>query len=241
MTELIYNKVAKNIKGSAFMPLLWLAVTWVLLTTIAMNIEDYSTSLAGYRAYPTTKVWPVVVYFVASLPQAIQILTSYIIVGLVKTTHAERTFYGFDLVKLAVLVWFLAYVIDVGWDYTAKSAAFITADNTINIFGLHIYKQALFESAIIYGFLSEALGSIVAGLWIALINEGAVQELVGVGYQIGDAVGSIVSLVVSFVKAILGGFTNGLKAKTERGGSGNNNPPVTPTNQPRRPNQPRRS
>lgn len=73
MSKLVMAIGSQLRKNSAIILTIWLA--WCALIVVAgrLMIEDYMTSLFGYRAIPTNKTDENLAYFVAALPTLIQI------------------------------------------------------------------------------------------------------------------------------------------------------------------------
>lgn len=183
---MLYSKIAKNLKGSAVMPLLWVVISIILFVTGKMWFEDYLTSWYGYESFPTNKATEVV-WAVALLPQLIQMAASYITVGLIKET--DTTYFGIKVVPVSIGIWFLAFLLDGYWDYLYKASDFISE-------GQHFYAPAIIESFGVYGLGSELLGTIALAIWVALIKEGAFTELIDLLVEVAEMLANAISLII---------------------------------------------
>ena len=212
MADLIYNLAARNLKSNPAFPFVWLLFGAMLIVSISMGLEDYTTSYLGYSGFPTQKAIPMVVYMVAALPQLIQMATIYVAIGLAATQQDNRLFYGFDVLVLTSLVWFAAFMLDGYWDYIYKSAPYL---------GRGIYWQGLLDSYIVYGLMSEVLFSFSLGMFIGLTKEGAFTELV-------EIIASTLAATINFFKALVGALVRPFKVNNSNRRSPNN-----PRRQPR--------
>lgn len=194
MGDLIYNQAARNLKTNPAFPFTWVLFGVMLIVSISMGIEDYTTSYLGYSSFPTQKAIPQVIYMVAALPQLIQMAAIYVAIGLASSQQKDRLFYGFDVLTIMSAVWLIAFMLDGYWDYVYKSAPYVENG---------IYWQGVLDSYITYGLLSEVLFSFSLGMFVALSKEGAFNELVKV---IGDAVAATIKLIKGVIRAVVGQF-----------------------------------
>lgn len=141
-----FKKVAEAIQKSAAVIPITLVFLALLIISIVVMYEDYSTSLAGYQALPTRKVNEWIEYFVAAIPQLSQVALVYIFVD--NTTKKWAIFGGVAawLVDSAVDIYYKSY--NMGW----------------TVFGI-----AVLETTIIYTWGSEILFTLSAGMLLQLL------------------------------------------------------------------------
>lgn len=198
MTSL-YNKFADNIKTSANFGVGWFVFFALFCIGLVMGVEDYTTSLYGYASYPTAKANAWVVWFVAALPQVVQIATIYFTVGIMGVAKRERAWATFDVAWIGLLIWFAAFLLDGFWDYGYKSAPYFTAcANGVILNCGNVYWYAVVESWGLYGLGSELLGTFALGVLIPMTAKGGF-------YAFTDIVGALVKGVIAFIVKLFGG------------------------------------
>lgn len=229
MARMLYDQIADKLKSSTFIAPAFL-ITMVLLFQIAVNtVEDYSTSLGGYKAYPTVKAVPLVVYTVAALPQTIQQLMAYIMVGLSALRKEERNFFGWDIAFLAFMVWLGGFLIDGYWDYIYKAGPYLAGLQPTSMFWGYIqlpgiYWPAVWESFGVFGIFSELAGAVALGMFVALMKNGAFEASLDLAENIGQMITEIVSFLFKFVSLLFGGIFKGVRI-TDNNSQTNNRPP----------------
>jgi hypothetical protein len=195
---MLYNQVAKNLKGSAIMPLAFIVFMAILIASANLWIEDYMTSVYGYEAVPSQKVTASVIWAVAALPQLLQMGAAYLSIGLSKSSKEQRGMFGLDTLWITILIWLFALGIDSFWDYSFKAAPLIAQNpNTI-------YWGVVIEAVVVFGIMSEVLGTFALAMVVALIKEGAFTELIDLLVEIAEMIAEAISLIITTIGKIAG-------------------------------------
>lgn len=197
MTDLLYTKVAKTLKDTSFAPMAFLALTALMVVFTSMLVEDYMTSVRGYASFPSAKVFAIVIWLVAALPQLFQMVTIYIIVGFSKIPKSERLFYGMDVIAMAVLAYIAGWLVDGYWDYTYKITGYTDLGILAGWGG--IYWEVVLEAFGLYGIGSEVFSTIFGGVWVAMLREGASKDLADLVFEILRAIGDWIESALSFI------------------------------------------
>lgn len=151
MTNL-FRDAARRIEASPFIIPITFVFAVMFVVAFGIAIEDYSTTLEGYRLVPTAKVNDWILPLVALLPQVGQIGFAYLF-----ATDTNK--------RWAVLVAFVLHVIDVYTDVRFKAAGQ----------GLDVWFIALVESEVIYTLGSELMVAASFGMLVRLVPSAIVQ------------------------------------------------------------------
>jgi hypothetical protein len=114
MSEKLYDKLTSYyVDKTALVPFFLLMWVAMVVSSYLMYV-DYTTSRMGYEAFPSAKVNQLEIFAVAFLPQLIQMVTGYILVGLIAVKADDDA--DLRLTLIAGILWFSAFFIDVGTD-----------------------------------------------------------------------------------------------------------------------------
>ena len=143
----MFNEMAQGIRSRPIMILALFTFVALFVVGCGLFVEDYTTSLLGYKAWPTEKANVWVIYMVAALPQLAQVAFAY-------TALDRRS--GFALVMMLVF-W--------AWDLTSdvyfKSRGFESSQITV-------YATA--ESTALYTLGSEVLIAFAGGMIVQIFR-----------------------------------------------------------------------
>lgn len=120
MSKSQVRKMAERLRNSPFVVPIFATAVLLALMSVLYTAADYTTSLYGVRLLPVNRVWPILDYAYAALPQALQIITGYAMLALDIEDNEDRKFR-----RAASLIFLLALVVDNGTDvwYTMSEAA----------------------------------------------------------------------------------------------------------------------
>ena len=141
----VFRKAAQRIENSPFIIPIFGVFAIMLVVGTGIFVEDYSTSLAGYRQLPTRKVNEWVIGLVALLPQVGQIGFMYV--------FAADTNKRWSILVAAGL-----HLVDVATDVIYKASGL----------GFEAWVVALVESEIVYTLGSEIMIVTSLGMIIRL-------------------------------------------------------------------------
>lgn len=141
-----FKKAADAIQKSPVVIPITLVFLALLIISVMIMFEDYSTSLAGYQALPTRKANEWIEYFVAAIPQLAQVALVYIFID--NTTK-----------KWAILGGFGAWLLDSGLDIYYKA----------HDLGWAVFATAVLETTIIYTLGSEIMFTISLAMLLQLL------------------------------------------------------------------------
>jgi membrane peptidoglycan carboxypeptidase len=129
----IINEAANKIKQSNFILVIFVIAVIGFVCAVVLGIEDYNTSLAGYRMLPTAKVNDAVVYFVAILPQVAQIIFGWYFATDTRRRWAATLTITLIIVDVFTDVWFKAAGLAPVWwiGATIESIAIYTVGSEI--------------------------------------------------------------------------------------------------------------
>ena len=141
----LFKKLAGKIRTSGLVIPVFLASLVTLAIGAGTSVEDYGSSLYGYRLLPTQKVNDWVIPLVALLPQAGQI-----VFGFIYAKDTEQRWAG--------LAWCALHVFDVGTDVYFKA------------YGqpAWVWLAAFVETEVVFSLGSELLLVLSAGLALEL-------------------------------------------------------------------------
>ena len=148
----IAGNMSKTIKESPMIIFIFLVFLAIFISAIVFSLEDYWTTFRGYQMLPTQKVMPIVSYFVAALPQLLQIAFIYIFL--------ENTNKVWSL-----LFAFANYVADNFTDVYYKASGLSWG----------WYFGAWVESTVIYTIGSEVMLTISFGMLLTLFPDAVKQ------------------------------------------------------------------
>jgi len=151
MTNL-FRDAAKRIEASPFIIPIAGVFVLMFIVSIGIAIEDYSTTLEGYRLIPTAKVNDWVLPLVALLPQIGQIGFTYLF-----ATDTKK--------RWAILIAFSLHVVDVFTDMNFKASGQ----------GLDVWLIALVESEVIFTLGSELMMMASFGMLVRILPAAIVQ------------------------------------------------------------------
>lgn len=149
----IFKKSAQYIRSSPFIIPITLIFVLTFVVSCTIFFEDYSTSRLGYLDLPTLKANVWISWFVALIPQLLQIALLYVFI---EDTHK----------RWALLIAFFAHFVDVGTDVWYK----VTNHRDI-IQHFDVWLIAFIESELIYSFGSEGMFTLSFGMLIQLFPD----------------------------------------------------------------------
>jgi len=144
----LFHSGAQAVRKSSAVILVYLVFVAMLIISIGIGIEDYTTSLRGYAALPTAKANDWVIPLVALIPQVGQIGFGYVFMA--NTTK-----------RWGLLIALLLHAVDVTTDVMFKRGAG----------GAAVTLLAFAESEIIYTLGSEVMMITAIGMLMELLPD----------------------------------------------------------------------
>jgi hypothetical protein len=148
----MFRDAARRIEASPFIIPITAVFAVMFIVAFGIAIEDYSTTLEGYRLIPTAKVNDWILPLVALLPQVGQIGFAYLF-----ATDTNK--------RWAAMIAFLLHIVDVYTDVRFKAAGQ----------GLDVWAIALVESEVVYTLGSELMLTASFGMLLRILPSAIVQ------------------------------------------------------------------
>lgn len=142
-----FNDMTKRVQNSPLIVIVFATFLLLFGISIVLMVEDYQTSLYGYQMVPTNKVNPNLGFWVALLPQAIQVALTYL--GIEK----RNPWY--------IIAAGVALMLDISTDVYFKSFGWQTTE---------LVMIATLESFVLYTLGSEVLFVLSGGALWSLIK-----------------------------------------------------------------------